>query len=106
MDAVPLNAYLVLSAFLFTMGAIGVVVKRNPIVMFMCIELMLNAANLSFLAFARYQTDLLTQVSGHIFVLFVFGVAAAEVAVGLGIITVIFRLRESIDVDEVSLLRG
>ncbi|BCW96448.1 MAG: NADH-quinone oxidoreductase subunit NuoK [Fimbriimonadales bacterium] len=106
MDAVPLNAYLVLSAFLFTMGAIGVVVKRNPIVMFMCIELMLNAANLSFLAFARYQTDLLAQVSGHIFVLFVFGVAAAEVAVGLGIITVIFRLRESIDVDEVSLLRG
>jgi hypothetical protein len=57
-------------------------------------------------AFARYQTDLLTQVAGHIFVLFVFGVAAAEVAVGLGIIVVIFRLRESIDVDEVSLLRG
>lgn len=106
METVSLNAYLVLSAFLFAMGAIGVVVKRNPIVMFMCIELMLNAANLSFLAFARYQTDLLTQVSGHIFVLFVFGVAAAEVAVGLGIITVIFRLRESIDVDEVSLLRG
>ncbi len=106
MDAVPLNAYLILSAFLFVMGAIGVVVKRNPIVMFMCIELMLNAVNLSFLAFARYQTDLLTQVSGHVFVLFVFGVAAAEVAVGLGIITVMFRLRESIDVDEVTLLRG
>jgi NADH-quinone oxidoreductase subunit K len=106
MDAVPLNAYLILSAFLFTMGAIGVVVKRNPIVMFMCIELMLNAVNLSFLAFARYQTDLLSQVAGHVFVLFVFGVAAAEVAVGLGIITVMFRLRESIDVDEVTLLRG
>jgi len=106
MEAVPLNAYLVLSAFLFTMGAIGVVVKRNPIVMFMCIELMLNAANLAFVAFARYQTDWLAQVAGHIFVLFVFGVAAAEVAVGLGIIVVIFRLRESIDVDEVSLLRG
>jgi NADH-quinone oxidoreductase subunit K len=106
MDAVPLNAYLILSAFLFTMGAIGVVVKRNPIVMFMCIELMLNAVNLSFLAFARYQTDLLSQVSGHVFVLFVFGVAAAEVAVGLGIITAMFRLRESIDVDEVTLLRG
>ncbi|GIV10081.1 MAG: NADH-quinone oxidoreductase subunit K [Fimbriimonadales bacterium] len=106
MGAVPLNAYLILSAFLFVMGAIGVVVKRNPIVMFMCIELMLNAVNLSFLAFARYQTDLLAQVSGHVFVLFVFGVAAAEVAVGLGIITVMFRLRESIDVDEVTLLRG
>ncbi|MGQ9657095.1 MAG: NADH-quinone oxidoreductase subunit NuoK [Fimbriimonadales bacterium] len=75
METVPLNAYLVLSAFLFTMGAIGVVVKRNPIVMFMCIELMLNAANLSFLAFARYQTDLLTQVivyAGAIMVLFLF----------------------------------
>jgi NADH-quinone oxidoreductase subunit K len=71
MEAVPLNAYLVLSAFLFTIGAIGVVVKRNPIVMFMCIELMLNAANLAFVAFARYQTDWLAQVSGHIFVLFV-----------------------------------
>ncbi len=106
MDAVPLNAYLILSAFLFIMGAVGVVIKRNPIVMFMCIELMLNAVNLSFLSFARYQTDLLTQVSGHVFVLFVFGVAAAEVAVGLGIITVMFRLRESIDVDEVTLLRG
>ncbi|MCS7209182.1 MAG: NADH-quinone oxidoreductase subunit NuoK [Fimbriimonadales bacterium] len=106
MDAVPLNAYLILSAFLFVMGAIGVIVKRNPIVMFMCIELMLNAVNLTFLAFARYQTELLTQVAGHVFVLFVFGVAAAEVAVGLGIITVIFRLRESIDVDEVTLLRG
>ncbi|MCS7300557.1 MAG: NADH-quinone oxidoreductase subunit NuoK [Fimbriimonadales bacterium] len=106
MDAVPLNAYLILSAFLFVMGAIGVVIKRNPIVMFMCIELMLNAVNLSFLAFARYQTSLLAQVSGHVLVLFVFGVAAAEVAVGLGIITVMFRLRESIDVDEVTLLRG
>jgi NADH-quinone oxidoreductase subunit K len=106
MEAVPLNAYLVLSAFLFTMGAIGVVVKRNPIVMFMCIELMLNAANLAFVAFARYQTDWLAQVSGHIFVLFVFCIAAAEVAIGLGIIVVIFRLRESIDVDEVNLLRG
>ncbi|MDW8052294.1 MAG: NADH-quinone oxidoreductase subunit NuoK [Armatimonadota bacterium] len=106
MTTVPLNAYLVLSAFLFTMGAIGVVIKRNPIVMFMCIELMLNAVNLSFLAFARYHADLFAQVAGHVFVLFVFGVAAAEVAVGLGIITVIFRLRESIDVDEVTLLRG
>lgn len=106
MTTVPLNAYLVLSAFLFMMGAIGVVIKRNPIVMFMCIELMLNAVNLSFLAFARYHTDLFAQVAGHVFVLFVFGVAAAEVAVGLGIITVMFRLRESIDVDEVTLLRG
>jgi NADH-quinone oxidoreductase subunit K len=105
MESIPLNAYLTLSAFLFAMGAVGVAVKRNPIVMFMCIELMLNAANLAFLAFARYQPTVQEQVAGHIFALFVLGVAAAEVAVGLGIITVIFRLRETIDVDEVNLLR-
>lgn len=105
MESVPLNAYLTLSAFMFAMGAVGVALKRNPIAMFMCIELMLNACNLAFLAFARYQPSPQEQVAGHVFALFVLGVAAAEVAVGLAIITVIFRLRETIDVDEVSILR-
>jgi len=82
-----------------------VVIKRNPIVIFMCIELMLNAANLTFLAFAKHQPTLQAQVAGHVFVLFVIGVAAAEVAVGLGIITVMFRLRENIDIDQVNLMR-
>ncbi len=105
MEAVPLSAYLTLAAFLFTVGAVGVVIKRNPIVIFMCIELMLNAVNLTFLAFAKHQPTLQAQVAGHVFVLFVIGVAAAEVAVGLGIITVMFRLRENIDIDQVNLMR-
>ncbi|MFQ3611409.1 MAG: NADH-quinone oxidoreductase subunit NuoK [Fimbriimonadales bacterium] len=105
MEAVPLNAYLTLSAFMFAVGAVGVVIKRNPIVIFMCIELMLNAVNLTFLAFAKHQPTLQAQVAGHVFVLFVIGVAAAEVAVGLGIITVMFRLRENIDIDQVNLMR-
>ncbi len=105
MEAVPLNAYLTLAGFMFAIGALGVVLKRNPIVIFMCIELMLNAVNLTFLSFASFHTDLQAQVAGHVFALLVIGVAAAEVAVGLGIITVMFRLRESIDVDEVNLLR-
>ncbi|GBC92485.1 NADH-quinone oxidoreductase subunit 11 [bacterium HR15] len=105
MTAVPASAYLTLAAFLFAIGAAGVLIKRNPIVIFMCIELMLNAVNLTFLTFALHQPNLQAQVAGHVFVLFVIGVAAAEVAVGLGIIVVIFRLRETIDVDSVSLLR-
>lgn len=105
MEAVPLNAYLTLAGFMFAIGAVGVVVKRNPIVIFMCIELMLNAVNLTFLSFASFHGDLQAQVSGHVLALLVMGVAAGEVAVGLGIITVMFRLRESIDVDEVNLLR-
>jgi NADH-quinone oxidoreductase subunit K len=105
MTAVPMSAYLTLAAFLFAIGAAGVLIKRNPIVIFMCIELMLNAVNLTFLTFALHQPSLQAQVAGHVFVLFVIGVAAAEVAVGLGIIVVIFRLRETIDVDSVSLLR-
>ncbi|MEI6511884.1 MAG: NADH-quinone oxidoreductase subunit NuoK [bacterium] len=109
---VPLNAYLTLSAALFIIGAIGVVVKRNPIVMFMCIELMLNAVNLTFIAFARFHSGSAlvpaheAQVAGQMFAIFVMVVAAAEVAVGLGIIVSIFRLRENIDVDELSILRG
>jgi NADH-quinone oxidoreductase subunit K len=98
----PVSAYLVVSALLFTIGAVGVLVRRNPLVMFMSIELMLNAVNLSFMAFARF----LNSVEGWIFVFLVLTVAAAEVVVGLAIIVSIFRTRRNIDVDELSLLKG
>jgi NADH-quinone oxidoreductase subunit K len=99
---VPLSWYLILSALLFTTGAVGVLIKRNPIVIFMCVELMLNAANVSFIAFGRY----LGNPGGMMFAVFVMAVAAAEVAVGLGILISIFRSRESINVDEVNVMRG
>ena len=98
---VPLKWYLGLSAVLFTIGVAGVLIKRNAIAMFMCIELMLNSVNLTFVAFASYFQD----VSGQLFVFIVMTVAAAEAAVGLGIIITIFRNRESLDVDEANVLR-
>jgi NADH-quinone oxidoreductase subunit K len=98
---IPLTWYLALSAVLFTVGVVGVIVKRNAIQMFMCIELMLNAVNLTFVAFSSYFGD----VTGQLFVFIVMTVAAAEAAVGLGIIIAIFRNRESLDVDEASILR-
>jgi NADH-quinone oxidoreductase subunit K len=98
---VPLSHYLALSAILFTLGVIGVVVRRNAIVVFMCIELMLNAVNLSFIAMARS----LASLDGQIIVLFVMTVAAAEAAVGLAIIITIFRCRETINLDEINLLK-
>jgi NADH-quinone oxidoreductase subunit K len=98
---VPLSWYLALSAVLFTIGVVGVIIKRNAIQMFMCIELMLNAVNLTFVAFSSYFND----VTGQLFVFIVMTVAAAEAAVGLGIIIAIFRNRESLDVDEASVLR-
>ena len=100
-DAVPLTWYLALSAVLFTIGVVGVITKRNAIQMFMCIELMLNAVNLTFVAFSSYFND----VTGQLFVFIVMTVAAAEAAVGLGIIIAIFRNRESLDVDDASVLR-
>jgi len=99
--ATPLH-YLVLSAVLFALGAVGVVVRRNVIVIFMSVELMLNAGNLAFVGFARHFNAL----DGQVFVFFVMTVAAAEVAVGLAIIVNLFRLRESVFVDEINLLRG
>jgi NADH-quinone oxidoreductase subunit K len=98
---VPLSFYLALSAVLFTIGVVGVIIKRNAIQMFMCIELMLNAVNLTFVAFASYFQD----VTGQLFVFIVMTVAAAEAAVGLAIIISIFRNRESLDVDDASILR-
>jgi len=99
---VPLSWYLILSTVLFAIGVIGVLIKRNPIVIFMCVELMLNAANVAFLAFGRY----LGNPGGSMYAMFVMAVAAAEVAVGLGILISIFRLRESINVDEVNIMQG
>ena len=102
MDAVPhLSWYLALSAILFTIGVVGVIIKRNVISMFMCIELMLNAVNLTFVAFSSYFRD----VSGQLFVFIVMTVAAAEAAVGLGIIKAIFRNRESLDVDDANIMK-
>ena len=114
MNGVPLAAYLALGLFMFTVGVVGVVVRRSPIVIFMCVELMLNAVNLTFLSFARYglahpgtgETAVRSAVAGQMMVIFVMAVAAAEVAVGLGIIMAIFRLRDNIDIDEMNLLRG
>jgi NADH-quinone oxidoreductase subunit K len=98
---VTLSFYLALSAILFTIGAAGVLLKRNVISMFMCIELMLNAVNLTFVAFSSFFRD----VSGQLFVFIVMTVAAAEAAVGLGIIVAIFRNRETVDVDESNILK-
>ncbi len=96
------NHFILLSAILFSIGAIGVLVRRNPLIMFMSIELMLNAVNLAFVAFSRY----LNSVDGQVFVFLILTVAAAEVAVGLAIIVALFRQREKVDVDEVNELKG
>lgn len=105
---IPVNYYLALAAILFTMGTIGVLLRRNLLVIFMSIELMLNAANLTFVAFARmYSTMNSTSVyNGQIFVFFVMTVAAAEVAVGLGLIVAIFRSKATIDIDQMNSLKG
>jgi NADH-quinone oxidoreductase subunit K len=98
----PVTYYIGLSAILFTLGALGVLIRRNAIIIFMSVELMLNAANLAFVAFARMHQSL----SGQIFVFFVMAVAAAEVAVGLALIVAIFNNKQSIDVDELNSLKG
>jgi NADH-quinone oxidoreductase subunit K len=94
--------YLVLAALLFAIGMVGVMVRRNPLVMFMCIELMLNAVNLSFVALAAEMTD----INGQTAVLFVMVVAAAEVVVGLGIIVAIMRRRQQVNADDLADLKG
>ena len=99
---IPLAWPLVLSAILFGIGVVGVLVRRNALIIFMSIELMLNAANLAFVALGRS----LNSLDDQIFVFFVMSVAAAEVAVGLAIIVNVFRLRETVFVDEVNLLKG
>jgi NADH-quinone oxidoreductase subunit K len=114
MEQVPLSWYLILSAILFSLGVLGFLLKRNIITIFMSIELMLNAVNLTFVAFAAYWHQMeqagrapvgMVPLSGQVFVFFVMVVAAAEAAVGLAIIIAIFRTRETLNVDQVNLLK-
>ncbi len=98
---VPLNYYLALSAVLFSIGVVGVLVRRNAIIVFMCIELMLNAVNLTFIAFSSFLGD----ATGQMLVFFVITVAAAEAAVGLAIIIALFRNKQTVNIDEVNILK-
>lgn len=99
---VPTNYYIILSAILFAIGALGVLVRRNPLIIFMSIELMLNSANLALVAFS----SVLQSFTGQIFAFFVIAVAAAEVAIGLALIVQIFKSRRSINVDDMNSLKG
>lgn len=96
-----LHHYLILSGILFSIGALGVLIRRNAIVIFMCVEMMLNAVNLTFIAFSRY----LGNIDGQIFVFFVMTVAAAEAAVGLALMIAFYKNRESIDVEDINLMK-
>jgi NADH-quinone oxidoreductase subunit K len=96
-----LNSYLIVSAILFAIGTIGVLTRKNVIVMFMCVELMLNAVNLTFVAFSRHLGNL----DGQVFVFFIMTVAAAEAAVGLALIIAFFNNKQSIDVEDVNLMK-
>jgi NADH-quinone oxidoreductase subunit K len=98
---VPLNHYILLSSLLFSIGVIGVLFRRNAIIIFMCIELMLNAVNLLLAAFSTYLSD----SAGQVFVFFIMAVAAAEVAVGLAILTMIYRNTGSVDIDLMNKLK-
>ena len=102
LQEIPNSLYFVLSAALFTIGAIGVITRRNAIIVFMCIELMLNGTNLAFIA----AGNMLDSIDGMIFVFFIMTVAAAEAAIGLAIFVLIFRQKGTINVDEINLLRG
>lgn len=102
MPDVTIDWYIALSVILFTIGALGVLLRRNAIIIFMSVEMMLNSANLLFVAFSRHLGDL----NGQVLVFFVITVAAAEVAVGLALIVTIFRTKQSINIDEINLLKG
>lgn len=99
--AVPLSYYLILGALLFIIGAVGVLTRRNALVILMSIELMLNAVNITLVAFSRFEGNL----TGQIFSLFIIAVAAAEAAVGLAIIIVLFSNRETLNVDDINLMK-
>ncbi|MCX7880035.1 MAG: NADH-quinone oxidoreductase subunit NuoK [Ignavibacteria bacterium] len=101
MQTVPLEFYLILSSIIFTIGTIGVLTRRNAIVVFMSIELMLNAVNLTFVAFSAFFGD----VAGQIFVFFVMAVAAGEATIGLAIVLALFRKKQTVYVDEASNLK-
>jgi NADH-quinone oxidoreductase subunit K len=98
---VPITHYLVLAAVLFCMGMFGVLVRRNALIVFMCVELMLNAANLTFLAFARQRGDDL----GHLSAFFVISVAAAEAAIGLAIVIAVYRTRGSVNLQDIRTMK-
>ena len=98
---IPINLYIFLGAILFTIGVLGVLFRRNAIIIFMCIELMLNAVNLLLVAFSSYHSD----PSGQVFVFFIMAVAAAEVAVGLAILIMIYRNTKSTDIDFLNKLK-
>ena len=98
---IPLAYYLIVSAIMFSIGTVGVLTRRNAIVIFMCVEMMLNAVNLTFIAFSRY----LGNIDGQVFVFFIMTVAAAEAAVGLALMIAFYKNRESIDVEDVNLLK-
>jgi len=98
---IPIEYFLALGAILFVIGAVGVLTKRNAIIALMCVELMLNAANINFVAFSSYMGD----ATGQIFTLFSIAIAAAEVAVGLAIILNLYKARDTINLDEINLLR-
>jgi NADH-quinone oxidoreductase subunit K len=99
---IPGAFYLTLSALIFGVGAVGLLVRRNALVMFMCVELMLNAVNLTFVTFARMLDD----IGGQVFVFFTLVVAAAEVVIGLALIVAIFRRRQGATADDINLLKG
>ncbi|HKC68589.1 MAG TPA: NADH-quinone oxidoreductase subunit NuoK [Bacteroidia bacterium] len=101
-NTIPINYYIFLSAVLFIIGAVGVMARRNAIIIFMCIELMLNAVNLLLVAFSTLHND----PSGQVFVFFIMAVAAAEVAVGLAILSMVYRNIKSIDIDLLSKLKN
>jgi len=98
---IPIEYYLILSAFMFSVGIVGVLTRRNAIVVFMSVELMLNSANLTLITFSSYLGD----TTGQLFVFFVMAVAAAEAAVGLAIIIAIFRNKLTVNIDEINLLK-
>src|SRR5574337_1325951 len=98
---ITITHYLVLSAILFTLGVVGVLIRRNAIIIFMCIELMLNAVNLSYVAFAHY----LKSMQGQLCVFFTMAVAAAEAAVGLAIIVAVFRNKETVNIDDINIMK-
>ena len=98
---VPISYYLILAAALFCLGMFGVLIRRNALVVFMCVELMLNAANLTFLAFARQRGDL----AGHVSAFFVIAVAAAEASIGLAIVIAVFRSRGTISIEEIRTMK-
>ncbi|MCA9968690.1 MAG: NADH-quinone oxidoreductase subunit NuoK [Anaerolineales bacterium] len=102
LSTVTIDWYVALSVILFTIGAMGVLLRRNAIVVFMSVEMMLNAANLAFVAFARHLGDL----NGQVLTFFVITVAAAEVAVGLALIVTIFRTKQSINIDDINVMKG